>query len=194
MLTTLSAKSWHFRLARNFTSIPLDWEPDPKTPEEVAKVKAGDTWDIAKSPVYTGDLCNYVPYVLDGLFKYISMLSMFTILLMPVASYFGYLAACVATMSIIDIKLLAWVGMIFTWCPILLLIGAYIGSTAHKWVEDHKDEKRRKAYLAAQEDTTRYVEVYGELPPTPKEPKEPGFLTVCYRKFKDKTCIGLKIK
>jgi hypothetical protein len=183
--TTKSAKSWHFRLARNLAHIPVEWEPDPQTPEEVAQLEeTGDSFGIAKKPVYRGNLCHYIPYVIEGLFKYICMLVLCTAFFYPIMVFIMYLAACVSTGSIIEIDGTAELGLNMVTVISIGFLTVYAYIKFLSWHYDWSSMRRAKKREQMIEDAEK----------TPPKPKEPGFLVLCYRKFKDKTCIGLTIK
>lgn len=192
--TTWSTTSWHFRVAKSLGNLSVTWIPDPKTPEEVERVARGDTWHIEKKAAYYGNLCDYIPSVIEGMVKLFLGLAAGTIILIPVAIYLAYLAACVTTWSIPEIDGPAALGM---WMLIVSTsaTASIFGMVFAKHKFDEYREKKEAEERERQRELKKAAKKAGVAYVDPKyKVKEPGFLVQCFRKFKDKTCIGLEIK
>lgn len=176
-----NTNSWHFKLAK-LGGLKCTWVADPKTPEEIQRAKRGDTWGIEKKKVYNGNICEYIPCVISGFFKFLVAASVITVCLMPVAIFIAYLAACLSTWSIIEMDFLAKLGMVIIGVCISIVVGFFLVGITSYYYQIYTEKNREKLELKEQEKKYR------------KAQKQPGFLVTWYTKFKEKTCIGIEIE
>jgi len=122
--------------------------------------------------VYPGtkvNFCNYFRYVVYGT---LHLLAAMVVLGMFIESFYQFYMWCAYGTKMDDVAI---AFVVVTICGLIGITGGYGVYKYLELTEDSRAEKRRLKRIE-------------------KQNREPGFFSMAYRKFKDKTCFMIKIE
>ena len=163
--------SWHFQLARFYgTSEHRRYH-----------------WDYESLFLEHLNFCEYFWYVIRGGIKAAIFTAVGASLSSPIAIFFAYSLSMLFYWQWMPLRdtgwdVLALIGFILI-TIVLVAVSLVLAATTLSWVKE-----RTWSWL-------RTTELWRKLTNSekPSPPPEPGFFTLAYRKFKDKTCVKITL-
>lgn len=165
--TIFSISSAHFRLARTYGKLRVH--------NEGVGVENEYGYFNEYKEVYVGDICTYIKACAKGLFGVFIITVLSIIVLAPVVEFIAYAIASILTGQWAGMDVDASMGAIIL-SVVALAAGCVLGI---------------KGYLLYRKKFP-IVKKSGKRKDT--KPTKPSFLREVYRKFKDKTCIRIRVE